>query len=201
MPVIFNDGNYLTDKGRALIAKCLASQSMVQFTRAAIGSGTIPDGGTPQSMTDLAEWRADGTISNICTPVAGEAEIDFQVFSQNIPVGFFASEGAIWATDPDDGEILYTYIVIANHPEWIRASNDPVLKFSEFTCISIVDAVPVDVTQINPEAIVTYAQLQKYITLSEDETPESGTKMHFKIARDVTGAYVVPDFRPGPTTP
>jgi hypothetical protein len=201
MAVIFDDGNYLTDKGRALIAKCLASQTMVQFTRAALGSGAIPDGQTPQSMTDLTEWRVDGVISDISTPVPGEAQIDFQVFSQNVPAGFFASEGAIWATDPDDGEILYTYVVIANHPEWIRASNDPVLKFAEFTCISIVDSVPVDVTQVNPQAIVTNEQLQRYITLSSDEVPVHGTKMHFKIARDVTGAYVVPNFGSDPPSP
>jgi hypothetical protein len=201
MPVIFNDGNYLTNKGRALIAKCLSSQTMVQFTRAALGSGTLSDGQMPQGMTDLAQWRVDGAISDISTPVPGEAQIDFQVFSQNVQIGFLASEGAIWAADPDEGEILYTYVVIANHPEWIRASNDPVLKYAEFTCISIVDAAPVDVTQVNPEAIVTQRQLQKYIALSGDEVPEQGTKLHLKIARDVTGAYVVPDFGQDPIHP
>jgi hypothetical protein len=201
MPNIYEDGNYLTDKGRALIAKCLAAQTAMEFTRAAIGSGSIPAGETPQSMTDLTQWQTDGLISDISTPVSGEAQIDFQVFSQNISTGFFASEGGVWATDPDEGEILYTYIVIANHPEWIRASNDPVLKFAEFTCISIVDAVQVDCAQVNPEAIVTYLQLQKYITLSGDDVPVSGTKMHLKIARDVTGAYIVPDFDTDPTLP
>ena len=34
MPVIYEDGNYLTEQGRALIAKSLASQTKIEFTRA-----------------------------------------------------------------------------------------------------------------------------------------------------------------------
>ena len=153
MPVIHEDGNYLTEKGRALIAKLMASKSEIQFTRAAVGAGTIPEGMAPKDMTDLSDRRADGLISDISTPVPGEAQLVFQVFSRDVPVGFLASEGAVWAMDPDEGEILYTYIVLANSPEWIRAANDPVQKFAEFTCINIVDAVKVDITMVNPEAI------------------------------------------------
>ena len=138
MPIIYEDGNYLTEKGRALIAKLMASKSEIEFTRAAVGSGTIPEGLAPKDMTDLAKWEAPGLISDISTPVPGEAQTVFQVFSRDVETGFLASEGAIWAKDPDEGEILYTYIVIANSPEWIRAANDPVQKFAEFTCINIV---------------------------------------------------------------
>ena len=94
MPVIHEDGNYLTEKGRALIAKLMASKSEIQFTRAAVGAGTIPEGMSPKDMTDLADWRADGLISDISTPVPGEAQLVFQVFSRDVPVGFLASEGA-----------------------------------------------------------------------------------------------------------
>ena len=59
MPAIHEDGNYLTEKGRALIAKLMASKSEIQFTRAAVGAGTIPEGMSPKDMTDLADWRPD----------------------------------------------------------------------------------------------------------------------------------------------
>ena len=43
MPTVYNDGNYLTEKGRALIAKLMASKAQIEFTRAAVGSGTLPE--------------------------------------------------------------------------------------------------------------------------------------------------------------
>ena len=189
MPVIHEDGNYLTEKGRALIAKLMASKSEIQFTRAAVGAGTIPEGMAPKDMTDLSDWRADGLISDISTPVPGEAQLVFQVFSRDVPVGFLASEGAVWAMDPDEGEILYTYIVLANSPEWIRAANDPVQKCAEFTCINIVDAVKVDITMVNPEAIATLGmlknRLETFVELSDAEAPAVGTRVHLRVLEQV----------------
>lgn len=189
MPTIHEDGNYLTEKGRALIAKLMAKKSEIQFTRAAVGAGTIPDGMSPKDMTDLADWRADGMISDISTPVPGEAQLVFQVFSRDVQVGFLASEGAVWALDPDEGEILYTYIVLANSPEWIRAANDPVQKFAEFTCINIVDAVKVDITMVNPEAIATLGmlknRLETFVELSDAEAPVVGTRVHLRVLEQV----------------
>ena len=189
MPTIHEDGNYLTEKGRALIAKLMASKSEIQFTRAAVGAGTIPEGKAPKDMTDLADWRVDGLISDISTPVPGEAQLVFQVFSRDVQVGFLASEGAVWALDPDEGEILYTYIVLANAPEWIRAANDPVQKFAEFTCINIVDAVKVDITMINPEAIATMGmlknRLETFVELSDAEVPAVGTRVHLHVLEQV----------------
>lgn len=189
MPVIHEDGNYLTEKGRALIAKLMASKSEIQFTRAAVGAGTIPEGMAPKDMTDLSDRRADGLISDISTPVPGEAQLVFQVFSRDVPVGFLASEGAVWAMDPDEGEILYTYIVLANSPEWIRAANDPVQKFAEFTCINIVDAVKVDITMVNPEAIATLGmlknRLETFVELSDAEAPAVGTRVHLRVLEQV----------------
>lgn len=189
MPTIHEDGNYLTEKGRALIAKLMARKSEIQFTRAAVGAGAIPEGMSPKDMTDLADWRADGMISDISTPVPGEAQLVFQVFSRDVQVGFLASEGAVWALDPDEGEILYTYIVLANSPEWIRAANDPVQKFAEFTCINIVDAVKVDITMVNPEAIATLGmlknRLETFVELSDTEVPTVGTRVHLRVLEQV----------------
>ena len=189
MPTVYEDGNYLTEKGRALIAKLMASKSEIEFTRAAVGSGTIPEGLAPKDMTDLAKWEAPGLISDISTPVPGEAQTVFQVFSRDVETGFLASEGAIWAKDPDEGEILYTYIVIANSPEWIRAANDPVQKFAEFTCINIVDAVKVDITMVNPEAIATLGmlknRLETFVELSDAEAPAVGTRVHLRVLEQV----------------
>ena len=163
MSTAYQDGNYLTEKGRALIAKFMASKEKIVFTKATVGSGTVPEGVSPKEMTALSHYEVDGVISDTSSPVPGEVNIVFQVFSRDVSVGFLATEAAIWAMDPDEGEILYTYVVIENSPEFIRAKKDPVQKFAEFTCINIVGSVEAEVTVVNPDAIVTRRMLEEWI--------------------------------------
>ena len=79
--------------------------------------------------------------------------------------------------------------VLANSPEWIRAANDPVQKFAEFTCINIVDAVKVDITMVNPEAIATLGmlknRLETFVELSDAEAPAVGTRVHLRVLEQV----------------
>lgn len=159
MSTVYKDGNYLTEKGRALIAKCMASETEIVFTKATVGSGSLPEDTAPKQMTSLSKYEVDGVLSEISSPHPGEVQTVFQVFSRDVRVGFLATEAAIWAMDPDEGEILYTYIVINNEPEFIRSSDDPVQKFAEFTCINIIGAAAADMTVVNPSAIATKGML------------------------------------------
>jgi len=157
-----SDGSYLTHKGTALIAKLLASRGELRFTRATVGSGTVPEGMTPEEMTGLNHHDMDGMIVAIDNPNNGEAAVVVQAFSEGFPYGFFATEVALWAIDPDEGEILYTYLSIAEHPEWIRPWGDSVLKLATFTLITIVSGVPLVSAVIDPRAFVRMIDLAKY---------------------------------------
>lgn len=162
MPEIYSDGSYLTRKGNALIAKLLASQGQLTFTRATVGSGTIPAGKSPEEMTDLAHYEMDGMIAAIENPRSGEASVVVQVLSLELEQGFNATELALWAIDPDEGEILYAYLTLAQHPEWIRPDGDPVNKLATFTLITVVGGVQLVSATINPDAFARAADLAKY---------------------------------------
>ena len=129
MPEIgYNDGSYLTQKGNDLIAKLMASGEGLQFTRVSVGDGSIPSGSSPDSMTDLGHEVMDGMIASIANSNNGEVSIVAQVSSVGVETGFNATELGLWATDPDEGEILYTYLSLQEHPEWIRPDGDAVNK-------------------------------------------------------------------------
>jgi hypothetical protein len=165
MPETYTDGSYLTQKGTALIAKLLASHGQLTFTKATVGSGTIPDGKTPETMTGLAHYEMDGMIAAIENPANGEASIVVQVLSLGLEQGFNATELALWATDPDEGEIVYTYLSLAQHPEWIRPEGDAVNKLATFTLITIVGSVQLVTAVINPDALARAADLARYALL------------------------------------
>lgn len=158
----FTDGSYLTRKGKNLIAKVLAGQTTLTFTKATVGCGTIPDGLTPETMTDLGEYIKDGLISSINNPDIGEVAIVVQVSSIGATSGFFVTELGLWAEDPDEGEILYTYMSLQEHPEWIRSQSAPVSKLASFTLWAIVDTVQLVTAQISPDSFVTVKMLENY---------------------------------------
>lgn len=162
MAVTYADGSYITRQGTDLIAKLLASRGELRFTRATVGDGTVPEGKTPEEMTDLAHYRKDGMIAAIENPGTGEASVAIQVNSEELDEGINCTEIVLWAEDPDLGEIAYTYFALAQHPEWIRPETDPVQKLATFTLITIVSQVALVSAEIHPDAFAKASDLAKY---------------------------------------
>ena len=186
MPITYTDGSYLTEKGNNLIAKLLASRGELLFTKVTVGSGTVPEGKTPESMTDLAEYRMNGMIAAISNPLGGEATVTVQALSDGLEEGFPATELALWAEDPDEGEILYTYLSIAQHPEWMRPDSDPVKKLANFTIITIVSGVPLVSATIHPDAFARASDLKDHI-----EDPEAHREAFERFNAAWTDAFIV----------
>lgn len=162
MAQLYADGSYLTEKGKALIAKLLASKGQLTFTKVTVGSGTVPEGLTPEKMTNLAHYEMDGMIAAIDNPQSGEVSVVAQVISLGLEQGFNAMELMLWAADPDEGEIGYTYLTLAQHPEWIRPEGDPVNKLATFTLITVVSGVALVSAIIHPDAFARAVDLAKY---------------------------------------
>ena len=101
------EGSVITEKGRALLGKILATNSTLNITGAQIGSGDLPAGTPPASMTALASYVMDATIVAISTPAAGEVMVVLQVLSNDVETAFLAKEVALLAADPDEGDVVY----------------------------------------------------------------------------------------------
>ena len=161
--VVYPDGNYMTVQGDALVGKLLASRSALLFTKATIGTGGIPEGQTPETMTDHTLYVKDGFIAHIGNPQDGEAEVVVQAFSAGTPVGFSATQVILWAEDPDVGEIAYSFLWIGGQPEWIRPQTDPVQKIASFQLqVQVSSVAPVRAT-INPIALARAIDLANHI--------------------------------------
>lgn len=158
----YAEGTYLTVKGIALIGKLLACEGELKLTRVSCGSGTPPEGTSPRAMTELAHYECEGAIASCENTGDGEATVSIQVSSEGMEKGFSCSEIGLWAEDPEDGEILYTYVMLSDHPEWIRAGSLAVNKIAEFTIVFIVDNIPIVTAYINPNAFATQIDLSKY---------------------------------------
>ena len=127
----FEDGSYGSAKGIALIAKVLAGKCSMHYTRVAVGNGTIPEDMTPKTMGEPAGYIMDGMIASVTNPIDGECQVTVQVNSAQVEQGFYATGLVLYASDPDEGEIPYTYLVLENEPEWIRPSSSIVGKLAQ----------------------------------------------------------------------
>ena len=161
----FEDGSYGSAKGIALSAKVLAGKCSMHYTRVAVGNGTIPEDMTPKTMGEPAGYIMDGMIASVTNPIDGECQVTVQVNSAQVERGFYATGLVLYASDPDEGEVPYTYLVLENEPEWIRPSSSIVGKLATFDIIAAVGDVDAVTATIDPNSIVTAAAVQQMIKI------------------------------------
>lgn len=171
----FEDGSYGSMSGIALIAKVLAGRCRMKYTRAALGKGVIPDDMTPKTMTGCADYVMDAMIAEVSNPVDGECQVTVQIKSDNVEKGFYATNIVLFAEDPDEGEVPYTYLSLENEPEWIRPASSIVGKLATFDIIAAVGDVDVVEAVIDPDALMTRAAAERLIA---EYTALSGTEVY-----------------------
>lgn len=156
------EGSVITEKGRALLGKILAAQTPLVISYAMIGSGDMPSGTTPGAMTDLAAPVMEATIAAMTNPAAGEVKLLLQVLSTDVTTAFIAKEVGIWATDPDEGDVLYCYVPMQEDPVQMRAAGDVVGKMLTLEISLIVSSASSVTANISPEALVRRSELSAY---------------------------------------
>ncbi len=161
---VFEDGSYSCTPGIALIGKVLAGRCSMRYTRAAVGKGQIPGGETPKTMTEPADYVMDAKISSVTNQVNGECQITVQINSSDVETGFYATGILLYAEDPDDGEVPYTYLVLENGPEWIRPSSSVVGKLATFDLIAAVGDVDKVTATIDPDSILTISAAEQLLS-------------------------------------
>lgn len=156
------EGSVITEKGRALLGKILATQGTLQIVGAQIGDGNIPTGKTPASMTQLSSYVMDATIAAISNPAAGEVKVILQVLSTDVTTAFIAKEVALLALDPDEGPVLYAYVPMQDDPVQMRAAGDVVGKMLTLEISIIVSNIATVTANIDPSALVRRSELSQY---------------------------------------
>lgn len=159
----FEDGSYQCLPGPALIAKVLAGRCKMNYTRAAVGQGTIPADISPKTLTEPPDYVMDAKIAAVTNPVDGECQVTVQINSSDVETGFYAMGILLYAEDPDLGEVPYTYLKLEDGLEWIRPASSAVGKLATFDLIAAVGAVDAVSANIDPDAIATYAAVKQLI--------------------------------------
>ena len=100
-------GFTLTEKGLQLQAKINAGLATLHFTKISIGSGSSSS--SSSSLTDLVKREKDLTIAS-CTVDGSIVKLVSTLTNAGITKSFKEREIGLFATDPDDGEIMFAYM-------------------------------------------------------------------------------------------
>lgn len=121
MAGVFHDA-VLTTQGLALLAKAQAGLCSIQLTKAVTGDGAYSDGEDITSRTALKSQKQEFLLNTVT--VQNETNVfvkfiitNYKSASEYLSQGYYVKEIGLYATDPDDGEILYA-IAIAVTDQW-----------------------------------------------------------------------------------
>ncbi len=156
------EGVTITARGLQLIAKLTAAKMKMEFTRAKVGTGVLPDGANAYDLTHLVAYKMDGRIAGYgYDDDAKDAYVVMQISNEQIETGFVMTEAGIYAKDPDLGEILYGYLDLSEDPNYIMPAENGRFKTVQIKMHVIVGEVQEISATINPLSQVTREELQK----------------------------------------
>ena len=151
----------ITEKGASLSTKVLADITDLQFTRVALSDSRLT--GDISKLTELGVIRQTSDVSGI-TREDSRIKIDAVFSNQFVNQGYYIRAVGLYATDPDEGEILYS-ISVADESEgsadWMPPkSTSSVTSLALSIALVMSNSAEVNVS-VNPTAYATVQQLNE----------------------------------------
>lgn len=152
-------GFALTNLGLELEAKINRGDCEMEFTKMAIGSGTAS--GSQEALTELVKKEMDMTITAI-SQERNIVTLNSVITNDGLEEGFQAREMGLYATDPDEGEILFAYQTDPS-PDSIPAEGTATVVSMEFVAHIIMSNTANVSAVIDPNGFVSQTMLEEAI--------------------------------------
>lgn len=152
----------ITNKGRALLAKLIAGNTLA-ITRAVVGAGSVAPG-VLSEQTDVADIKQTLVFNAVAYPEDGKCALSCNLRNSGLETGYTAMQVGIFATDPNEGEILFFITQAATGKGTEIPSEAEMGEYSaEWTFyFKYGQADSVEVV-IDPAATVTQVKMEAYV--------------------------------------
>ena len=111
----------LTKKGIGLLAKAQAGRTAIEFTKAAAGDGSYGEGEALTEKESLKNQRQEFPFDKLSVVNGSTVSMKFTITNNQesglLQEGYYVKEVGVFASDPDEGEILYA-IATAVENQW-----------------------------------------------------------------------------------
>lgn len=122
----------ITEKGLALINKVQTGSVNLEFTKISTGEGDYADSEDLTKATALKKKRQDFALSSIEVIDNDTVKIRTVIGNQGLESGYYIKEIGLYATDPDEGEILYS-LAVAYQGQWDYLPSEAEMKLATIT--------------------------------------------------------------------
>lgn len=156
-------GLILTEKGRQLQAKVQAGTQLA-LTKFKLGSGVLPAGKQLEALTDLVEPQQNVGIATIEAQDNGTCKVCATISNISLEKGYYVRELGVFATDPDEGEILYL-VATDSAPDYLPAEGGATAVSQEFAVYVSASNADNVVAQIDAGALATMGYVERQIQL------------------------------------
>lgn len=133
---------FLTIEGERLLARSIAGEASITFTRMVIGDG---DHGTDRTVTELQSQRMTLDIYSVTMSGDNQISIVCQLDSKMIGAGFYFREKGLYATDGET-EILMIYGTAGTFAEFLENNISSYFKRMLRTIISFSNEGEINIT-------------------------------------------------------
>lgn len=145
----------LTNAGLALRAKNLAG-APITYTKIMMGDGTLPEGQMIEEITDMVSPVAAINISG-CEKTGENQVTIWGIFTnEQLQQEFYYRELGLYAEDPDEGEILYSYQNAGDGGETIRPAGGSKIIEKTVRIITVVGRTANVTAKINSSLYVGF---------------------------------------------
>lgn len=150
----------ITNKGQALIAKMIAGEGSIEFTKVA-ASSKVYEESELQEIDSLAEVRQTTLISKITRTNNVAIEVQTALSNTDLTAGYYIRTLGLYALDPDDGEVLYAVTKETSGNAYMPPYNGITVTGAYITIITTVGNAENVSLEVNPGAVATIGDIQE----------------------------------------
>lgn len=196
----------LTDKGRSLLAK-LTQGNTLNITRAETGAGFVTTGMLTK-QTAVADPKHTPSFRSVTYPEVGKCAIPVVLKNDGLSTGYKVTQVGIYATDPDEGEILLFLSQAQDAESGVIVPSETEMPgfSSEWTFyLQYGQADSVNVT-VDPSNTVSWTEMESYfedakaelngvyiIGVTGDGTTYTGTAPGIETLKKGLTITIIPD--------
>lgn len=149
----------ITNDGQALMAKMIAGQGDIEFTKVGVSSTKYQENQL-QALSTLTNVKQTALVSKVTRTNEVAIKVDAAFTNAELTAGYYMYTLGLYALDPDEGEILYAACIETSGNCYMPAYNSITVSAAYFQLYTTVGNAENVSLEVNPGAYATVGDIQ-----------------------------------------
>lgn len=150
----------ITNDGQALMAKMIAGQGDIEFTKVSVSSTKYQENQL-QALSSLTNVKQTALVSKVTRTNEVAIKVDAAFTNAELNAGYYMYTLGLYALDPDEGEILYAACIETSGNCYMPAYNGITVSAAYFQLYTTVGNAENVSLEVNPGAYATVGDIQE----------------------------------------